>query len=462
MKLPGSVASLALDMGCASHAGPPGLAMRQQRRLKGLLRYAQQHSPYYRDLYAGLDLDTVALQNLPTVTKTALMAAFDDWVTRPQIRLKAVQDFVQQPDLAGTPYRGDLFVCTSSGTTGHPGIFLHDAHAVAVYRAISFARINRAWLGARQWLGLAQRGLRWANIMGTGGHFGGTGWMELERQRSAWKHQAYRVVSVQRPLRDIVAELNAFTPTVVSGYASVMDQLAGEQLAGRLHLRPVLVEIAGESPTPEALPRMAAAFGCRIRNLYGASEFPFMAGSCEQGWLHVNSDWVILEPVDEKLQPVAEGVVSHTVLLTNLANRVQPIIRYDLGDAVVAHTGPCACGNRLPAIRVAGRCDDVLHMVGPNGRPIHLLPLAIGTVVEETPGCARSQLVQTGPASLRLRLSPQPGVDAAQLWRLALTHLRSYLDAQGLPNVIIEQADEPPASSAHSGKFRQVIGLRHF
>lgn len=258
MKLPGSVASLALDMGCASHAGPPGLAMRQQRRLKGLLGYAQQHSPYYRDLYADLDLDTVALQNLPTVTKTALMAAFDDWVTRPQIRLKAVQDFVQQPDLAGTPYRGDLFVCTSSGTTGHPGIFLHDAHAVAVYRAISFARINRAWLGARQWLGLAQRGLRWANIMGTGGHFGGTGWMELERQRSAWKHQAYRVVSVQRPLRDIVAELNAFTPTIVSGYASVMDQLAGEQLAGRLHLRPVLVEIAGESPTPEALPRMAA------------------------------------------------------------------------------------------------------------------------------------------------------------------------------------------------------------
>ena len=54
-----------------------------------------------------------------------------------------------------------------------------------------------------------------------------------------------------------------------------------------------------------------------------------MAYDCGQGWLHVNSDWVILEPVEADYSPTPPGQASHTVLLTNLANRIQPIIRYD-------------------------------------------------------------------------------------------------------------------------------------
>ena len=36
---------------------------------------------------------------------------------------------------------------------------------------------------------------------------------------------------------------------------------------------------------------------------------------------------------------------SHTVLITNLANWVQPIIRYNLGDSITAISGPCSCGS---------------------------------------------------------------------------------------------------------------------
>lgn len=85
-----------------------------------------------------------------------------------------------------------------------------------------------------------------------------------------------------------------------------------------------------------------------------------MAYDCEEGWLHVNNDWVILEPVDADYDPTPPGEPSHTVRLTNLANQVQPIIRHDLGDTVVARPGPCPCGNPLLAIRVQGRRDDVL------------------------------------------------------------------------------------------------------
>lgn len=77
--------------------------------------------------------------------------------------------------------------------------------------------------------------------------------------------------------------------------------------------------------------------------------------------LHLNADWVILEPVDAALRPVPPGNPSHSTLLTNLANRVQPIIRYDLGDSVTMLPAPPSCHrtNSGPKIRqTATRVSD--------------------------------------------------------------------------------------------------------
>ncbi len=97
-----------------------------------------------------------------------------------------------------------------------------------------------------------------------------------------------------------------------------------------------------------------------LREVYGCTETGYAASSCPGGWLHLLDDWVILEPVDAQHRPVPPGVVSHTVLMTDLANRVQPIIRYDVGDRVLMRPGPCACGNPSPALHVEGRASDVL------------------------------------------------------------------------------------------------------
>ena len=182
-----------------------------------------------------------------------------------------------------------------------------------------------------------------------------------------------------------------------------------------------------------------------------------MAFSCDHDWLHVNSDWVILEPVDEDFRPTPAGVPSHTVLLTNLANRIQPLIRYDLGDSVLVRPDPCPCDSPLPAIRVAGRCDDVLRLEAADGRTVRVLPLAIGAVLDETPGVHRSQLIQSGPATIRLRLELKPGVDGEKVWRDVTANLNAYLAGQRLANVHLVRASEPPEQRARFGKFRQVI-----
>jgi phenylacetate-coenzyme A ligase PaaK-like adenylate-forming protein len=450
-------ARIALDLWRAEREGASGLARRQERRLSALSAHARTRSPFYQRLYRGLPANGVALRDLPPVTKPELMAAFDDWVTDRGVTRAGVEAFVADPVLVGAPYRRGYFVCTSSGTTGYPGLFVHDGSAIAVYRAIVIVRIDLAWLTAGQWLRLVWHGFRWAAVMGTGGHFAGAGWIELERRRSAWRSRAFRTFSVRHPLAELVAALNAFDPAILTGYPSALEVLAEEQAAARLHLRPVLVETAGESTAPNARARMEAAFGCAIHDAYGASEFPFFAFSCSHGWLHVSSDWAILEPVDEDLRPTPPGEPSRTVLLTNLANRIQPIIRYDLGDSVLARPDPCPCGSPLLAIQVAGRRDDVLRLQAANGSTVTVLPLAIGAVIDETPGVRRSQLVQTGPATILLRLDPGSAVDVEKTWRDVIANLNRYLADQGLANVDVVRASEPPEQSPESGKFRQVI-----
>jgi phenylacetate-coenzyme A ligase PaaK-like adenylate-forming protein len=233
--------------------------------------------------------------------------------------------------------------------------------------------------------------------------------------------------------------------------------MAEEQLAGRLHLRPVLVECAGESMRDAARSRIESAFGVPVHVAYGASEFLALGVGCSHGWIHVNSDWAILEPVDEDFRPTPRGQPSYTALLTNLANRIQPIIRYDLGDSVIVRPDPCPCGNHLQAIQVAGRCDDILRLVAADGRPVAVLPLAIGSVLDGVPGVHRSQLIQTGPSTVRLRLKATEGGDIERLWRKITVELRAFLITQGLAEVEIVRAEEPPEESGRSGKFRQVI-----
>lgn len=315
------------------------------------------------------------------------------------------------------------------------------------------------WLSAKEWFALLRQGGRWAAVLATGGHYAAAGWLEMERRRDRFRAASYRVFPVQARLDDLVAQLNAFAPGALTAYPSMLGLLAAEQADGRLRVHPTLLETGGESMTPEARGFASAAFGTPVHDVYGASEFNPMGFDCAEGWLHVHGDWLVLEPVEADFTPTPPGRPSHTVLLTNLANRVQPLLRYDLGDSVLVRPDPCPCGCVLPALRVSGRCDDVLHLDAADGRSVGVPPLAIVPLLAG-PGVRRAQLVQTGRRGVRLRLEPDADA-AAELVRDAVVgRLRAYFDAQGLGGVEIQRADEPPAPDARSGKFRHVIALR--
>ena len=199
------------------------------------------------------------------------------------------------------------------------------------------------------------------------------------------------------------------------------------------------------------------AFGCPLRNSYGASEFLSMGWECAQGQLHLNSDWVILEPVDARHRPVPPSTVSHTTLLTNLANHVQPLVRYDLGDQLRMADAPCACGSPLPAFEVQGRQDDVLVVPGrEGGPPVSLLPLALCTVLEDEAAVFDFVLVQQAAGDWHLRLAA--GGTSGRTAAVRARHtLAGYLRRMGAEPVQLSVETGCVLPRGRSGKARRIL-----
>jgi phenylacetate-coenzyme A ligase PaaK-like adenylate-forming protein len=451
-----AVPRTAWDIWRAGQAEEQALAARQQARLTDLVRFARAHSPFYARLYSRLPAAVRDIREVPPVTKGGLMAHFDAWSTDRAVTRASVAAFVADARLAGQPYLGRYAIWTTSGVTGTPGFFVHDGDALAIYGILAAMRGLRAWLAPSHLWALARRGVREVSVVATGGHFAGAALMAQLQRVHPWLARRSRTLSVQAPVHDLVPALNQLQPTVLISYPTVITLLAHERRAGRLQIDPVLLVTAAEWLAPAARDQLASTFSGRIRDVYAASECMGIAYDCGHGWLHVNADWVILEPVDAAYQAVPPGQASHTTLLTNLANRVQPIIRYDLGDSITLNPDPCPCGSRLPAIRVEGRRDEILYVQAPSGEAVPLLPMALAAAVEHVAGVRRFQVIQTGRAALTLRLDVAPGADAFPVWEGVCARLRAYLTAQGLPRVSIERAPEPPRRDPTSGKFRQV------
>jgi phenylacetate-coenzyme A ligase PaaK-like adenylate-forming protein len=434
---------------------PIDILRRSRDRLQAQIALARAISPLYRRRYRGLPPTTQLVPaDLPPLTKRELMADFEGSLTDRTLSRAKIDAFLADLSQVGALLDGRYAVWTSSGSTGPPAIFVHDRPALAVYQALDLFRFrglaSPALLAAR-----VLAGERYAMLAATGGHFAGVATVEQLRRANPFVAAGVRAISLLQPLEALTVELNAYAPTLLATYPTAAEVLADEQEAGRLRLKLAEIWLGGETLTPAVAARLQAVFGCRVRNAYGASEFMSIAWDCGHGALHVNADWVLLEPVDAQYRPVPPGTASCTTLLTNLVNRVQPLIRYDLGDSITVLPQPCECGSALPAIHVQGRCDDILNFARRDRPPVRVLPLVLETVLEERARVREYQVVQQGPRAIEVRLGAGDREAGARV-RAALT---DYLRAQGVQRVRIDVRQAQPRPSPHSGKLRRVLRL---
>lgn len=358
------------DLATSARLSPEELASRQRRMLADLVSHARQASPFFRELYRGVDHDDLDLSALPTVTKAELVEHFDDWVTDPRLKLAEVERHLQGLADDGL-HLGQYRVVASSGSTGGRGVFVYSRRDWLVNLA-NFARLNEQFVGIHP---RSPRRVRAAGVSATSP-------LHISARTSLTIDVGvYRVLRLdaRQPLADLAAALEAFQPEVIGGYPSVLALLADEQLAGRLEVHPLKIMTVSEVRTPEMAEAIHAAWGVAPFDWYGISEGGVLAGDCEHHrGMHLFEDLFLIENVDEHGRAVPDGEVGHKLLLTNLFNRTQPIIRYELTDMVVIDSSPCACGRRLRrVVSLEGRSDDILQLPGRAGGRVAIHPVTV-------------------------------------------------------------------------------------
>jgi phenylacetate-CoA ligase len=131
-------------------------------------------------------------------------------------------------------------------------------------------------------------------------------------------------------------------------------------------------------------------FGCRVANGYGARDAGFIAHECPAGGMHISAEDVIVEIVDAQGRTLGPGV-SGEIVVTHLATRDFPFVRYRTGDIAVLDTRVCPCGRGLPMLaEIQGRSTD--FVVARDGTVMH--GLALIYTVRDLPGIEQFKIIQ--------------------------------------------------------------------
>lgn len=433
------------------------LRAHQQRQLAALRRFVAERSAFYRAFHRGLERKP--LEALPILTKATLMAEFDGVVTQPALRRADLEAHLAGPQ-AGEPYLGRYTVVSTSGSTGLRGVFVFDRGEwvqalAAILRPLKWAEAPPPWTRPRS--ALIASGANW--------HYSAQVGRSL---RSDWLPTLR--LDAALPLAQIVAGLNAFQPVALAAYPSVLLQLADEQLAGRLAITLKHIGTSAERLPAATRERVRAAFGVRVFDTYGATEYAPIASECRAGNLHLFEDRAIVEVVDERGRAVPPGEPGARLLLTVLDRRTQPLIRYEISDGVRERPGRCGCGRPFRMLeRIEGRVEETLAFAAVNGdghargdsrgehgrgrASVELHPNAFHDLLERVPASGW-QVRQHGDGALTVLLTgaPQEGISNALREQLV-----ALLDQRGAqcPAIDVQWVEALPRGA--SGKAPLIV-----
>jgi phenylacetate-CoA ligase len=360
----------------------------QTRRFKKLLRHVLQCSRFYQRYYkeSGIslkNLEDISVNDLPPINKELMMGHYDDFVCDRSLKRKSLEEFLSRSQEPRERYRNIYTVIHTSGSSGTISLFVYGPDEWAVIKALAVARVVKL-------LPHFFRRTKLSFIGATDGHYAAVSLSSDVPPLLA----RFLPLSVNSPLETIDRESNAFHPDVLSGYSSGVHLLAQEQLKGKVTLRPERIICTSDPLTPEMRETISQAFGREPVNLYAASEALCMAAQCErQENLHLFTDWHIFEAVDDDLRPVAAGVPGN-LLLTNLYNYTQPLIRYQMHDEIVMNEQPCGCTLPFPTIRtMVGRQEDFLWYDTADGKRDYIHPIVLVELF--VAGLKKFQVIQT-------------------------------------------------------------------
>lgn len=232
-------------------------------RLRSVLTYARERSPFYTERLAGLDVRTVTADDLravPILDKSEAQGAWDAIVTTAEVnRQGAERVLAAQTDFTYT--RHDHQVFSSGGSSGVRGVYVWDWDFFVTTACLAWRTQARAER-------LAPTGATRLAVLtaGTQPH-ASTPLFDIPTAPG----MDTRVIEAGAPFDDVRAAVEAYAPSHLVGYASVIAHLARASLAGELTIRPVRVSTNSEPLLPEDRDAITRAWQPALHNLWGST-----------------------------------------------------------------------------------------------------------------------------------------------------------------------------------------------
>ena len=416
----------------------------QTERLRSLLAFARERSPFHAARMTGLDPATATVEDLARLPPMLKGEAQDDWdaiVTTPDIdRAGAERVLAEEGWFSYTPT--GLQVFSSGGSSGVRGVYVWDWDQFVTLACLAWRWQVRA---ARR-AGPETRPARLGVLEAGEPPHASTPLFDVATTPST----ETVVIPASAPFDRVLRQVSDARPTDLVGYASVIGRLARAAIAGDLDIRPGRVSTNSEPLSHEDLDAIDSAWGAPVHNLWGSTEIGVQAVGCGFGeGLHVCEDEVILERVDADGRPVGPDEPATRTLATGLAGRTFPFVRYDLGDEVTLLPDPCPCGSALRRVAaIAGRRDDDFRY-GDRTVPASAFRYVLGT----DPRISEYQVRQTTTGADVLVVG-SPDVPAV------VAGLAAALEPYGIANarITVDVVDRIPRH-ASTGKLRRFIAL---
>lgn len=428
----------------------------QRRRLNSLVTYARAKSPFYRDKFAAVAEADFQLADLPTTNKAELMDHFDEVLTVDDVCLSDVEAFFEEPSNLGKLFRDKYALSHTSGSQGQPLLIVQSKENLELLFTLQASRGNHENLGLADVASHLASPARLAAVTLKPGFYPSASAFQYLPEGAEPFIQLLQVSSIDD---DMVRQLAEFRPTHLTSYASILHELARQVERGRLELKPELKQVVNisERLMPKTRKHYEEIFGAPVLDDYGMGECMFITNGCPtSGGMHVNADWAILEVVDADYQPVPAGRQGAKVLVTNLANRVQPFIRYEVGDLLTMAEEPCECGSNLPLVaKVGGRDSEMFFIDTDDGRK-PLSPVMFEHGLTHLLDAREYQIIQEDNTRFKILIEPLPGVefDRQRADRVIAEQVESYELGHAI-DVSIEVVDRLEAEEGQ--KFKRVI-----
>jgi phenylacetate-CoA ligase len=399
----------------------------QLRRLQALLADVGSQVPYYRRVFAeqGFEPSSVQsladLQRLPFLTKAEIRAASDDF---------------------RHPQAGSLARFNTGGSTGEPLVFYIGKERVS-------HDVAAKWRATRWWG--VDIGDREAVVWGSPIELGAQDRVRALRDRLFRTQLLPAFEMSESKLDSFVAALRSQRPRMLFGYPSALSHIARHAQQRGLRMDELGIRVAfvtSERLYDEQRALIERVFGCPVANGYGGRDAGFIAHECPLGGMHITAEDIIVELVDTQGRAVPAGLAGE-IVVTHLATREFPFIRYRTGDVAVLDERACRCGRGLPMLKeIQGRTTD--FVIATDGTVLH--GLALIYVLRDMAGVQGFKVIQEDLRDVTVLLVADSRFPVDGEQRI-VEGFRRRLGAT--VEVSIQRVEQIAAEK--SGKFRYIV-----